>query len=276
MTIHLADHYGMCFGVRDALATTKKLATAKPITILGQLVHNPEVDRQLAEAGVAIEATAPTTEDVVITAHGTSDQARTEWKERGFSVHDTTCPLVRKAHKALAVLVATGHHPVVIGRPGHIEVRGLTGDFPHATIIEKSEDIENLPQNVPLGIVSQTTQPLAKVARLVEQIELRDPDIPVTFRDTVCQPTKDRQSSLEKLCRACDTVVVVGGNNSNNTHQLAKTARQLGAQAYHVETAADLRAEWFHASQAVGVTAGTSTLEETVQQVVAALRELAA
>ena len=280
MNIHIARHFGMCFGVRDALRKTQQVAAAEPVTVLGQLVHNPEVSEQLQALGVRegrLEAVGQSaTHQVVITAHGAADVQRKAWSEAGHAVVDTTCPLVKKAHAALGRLVEAGYFPVVVGKKNHVEVRGLTGDFPGAVVIETLADLDDLPLSGPLGVVSQTTQPLAWVERVVALIRDRRPHGDVRFIDTVCQPTKDRQEALEGLCQRSEVVIVVGGHNSNNTRELVTKAASLGAIAYHVERAGELEARWFDGVTDVGVTAGTSTLDETVDAVVARLRSMAA
>ncbi len=278
MKITLASHFGMCFGVRDALRHTHDAASRQPITVLGELVHNPLVADHLQTLGVRNgnlrDRSSSSTETVVITAHGAADSARRAWIDSGFSLIDTTCPLVRKAHRALECLVLAGYTPVVIGQVDHVEVRGLTGDFPEAVVIMEAADFARIPASKKIGVVSQTTQPIDRVQALVEALRENFPDSEVRFTDTVCQPTKDRQTALRELCESNDTIVVVGGNNSNNTAQLADTARQLGCRAWQVERAEDLRTHWFARSKEIGVTAGTSTLDETVHQVVERLRQI--
>jgi 4-hydroxy-3-methylbut-2-enyl diphosphate reductase len=279
MTIHLAKHHGMCFGVRDALRSTHDAAKAAPVTILGQLVHNPLVDAHLRTLGVKrgdLSGTQPaTTKEVVITAHGASDLQRDALRAAGHRITDTTCPLVRKAHEALRTLVESGYLPVVIGQAEHVEVRGLTGDFPQAVVILDERDAGLVPHHAKLGVISQTTQPLAHALRLVAALKRRHPESEVRFVDTICHPTKQRQSALVELCAECDTIVVVGGRNSNNTRQLVETARSLGSIAHQVERAEELDTSWFHKSQHVGVTAGTSTLDETVRSVLDRLQMMA-
>lgn len=278
MNLHLARHYGMCFGVRDALRATHAAAAREPITVLGQLVHNPVVDRHLAGVGVRrgrLDEPA-STRRVVITAHGVSDTERRRWQAAGHRLTDTTCPLVRKAHEALALLVAEGCHPVVIGQPGHAEVRGLTGDHPGACVIDGNADLALLPEAVArFGVVAQTTQPLERVLGLLDALKRARPASEVRFMDTVCRPTKQRQAALEELATHCEAIVVVGGHNSNNTRQLADKARALGLRVFAVETAAELQPEAFAGLHEVGVTAGTSTLDETVASVVERLKTFA-
>jgi 4-hydroxy-3-methylbut-2-enyl diphosphate reductase len=278
MTITLATHYGMCFGVRDALRKTHDIASQAPATVLGELVHNPVVQQHLETLGVQrghLERVGSSATDrVIITAHGAADRDRQAWQQAGYAVTDTTCPLVKKAHTALAQLVAGDCQPVVMGQAGHVEVRGLCGDFPGAMVVEDIEGVMALPFREKFGVVSQTTQPLAKVQALVQALRDRHPEAQVIFRDTVCQPTKDRQEALDKLCQDNEVLVVIGGKNSNNTRQLSETARRAGLTVHQIETATDLQSGWFAGVDRVGVTAGTSTLDETVQAVVAELKRI--
>ena len=272
MKIILAEHFGMCFGVRDAIAEAEQLAAEGPLTVLGELVHNPVVRERLSGRGVREadlhDLGSAATPRVMITAHGASDAQRQVWREAGFTVADGTCPLVHRAHQQLRMLVQRGYFPVVIGKPGHVEVRGLTGDFPQAVVVERANDIAKLPTSASrFGVISQTTQPIEHVRALVDAIRRARPDAEVKFCDTVCQPTKDRQTALQKLLATCDTVVVVGGKHSNNTRQLVDAARAAGRRAIHIERPDELAADSLRGAHTIGLTAGTSTLKETVAAV---------
>ncbi len=277
MNIHLAEHFGMCFGVKAALRSINEIETSGGVTVLGELVHNPVVQKQLVEQGIKYgspekigEAESGT---VVFTAHGVSDNTRRGWSETSLQVVDTTCPLVKKAHRSLECLVLAGYLPVVIGQRDHVEVRGLTGDFPEAIVVLEASDIDAIPEGVEkIGIISQTTQPVKRVQGLVDEIAKRFHGAEVRFVNTVCQPTRDRQQAMEDLCRKCDTVVVVGGRNSNNTKQLVESSRARGCDTIHVVEPGELFKDRFANSRNVGVTAGTSTLDETVEEVVETLR----
>ena len=279
MKIQLAEHYGLCFGVRDAIAEAERLAQDGPLTVLGELAHNPIVRHRLASLGVREgQLDVPggaATQRVMITAHGASDTVRDAWKSAGFDVADGTCPLVRQAHAQLRLLVALGYFPIVIGKPGHVEITGLIGDFPNACVIESGDDIVALPAHARYGVVSQTTQPIERVHALVEALRRARPECEVRFSDTVCQPTKNRQTALRKLTAECDTMIVVGGRNSNNTLQLVTAARTVGLAVFHIEGAEEVNPAWFHGAKSVGITAGTSTLRETVAAVHARLQQIA-
>jgi len=277
MKIVLAEHFGMCFGVRDAIAQAVDLAEQGPLTILGELVHNPIVRERLRAQGVAegsLDQSGATSGPVMITAHGASDAKRAAWREHGFHVVDGTCPLVRHAHGQLKRLVAAGYFPVVIGKVGHVEVRGLTEDFPEARVVDLPSDILKLPQRDRYGVISQTTQPIDRVCALVAEIERLHPTSEVRYVDTVCKPTKDRQSALRKLIGAADAVVVVGGRGSNNTRQLVEACRAAGRRAFHIERPNELQPEWFDKTDIVGLTAGTSTMRDTLEAVFNRLQEI--
>ncbi|HTD15788.1 MAG TPA: 4-hydroxy-3-methylbut-2-enyl diphosphate reductase, partial [Chthoniobacterales bacterium] len=223
MKVILAQHYGVCFGVRDAIKQAEDLARRDELTILGELVHNPIAKERLGALGAvegSLDAPSATTKKVMITAHGASNQAVAKWQERGHEVIDGTCPLVHQAHQTLFELAKAGFHPTVIGKRGHVEVRGLIGDLPEASVIESAEDIAALPVKPRFGVVSQTTQPIDHVNALVTELKEKRPEAVVEFRDTVCQPTKNRQTALRTLLDQVEAVVVVGGRNSNNTLQL--------------------------------------------------------
>lgn len=279
MEVVLAESYGMCFGVRDAVDLALRSPRRTELTVLGELVHNPEVLRRLRDAGVRIAPSVDAPVDtplVMVTAHGASDAAKARLRSQGLEVQDATCPLVRHAHRRLHRLVAEGYFPVVIGKREHVEVRGLTGDLKECAVVECEADLESLPHHPRYGVVSQTTQPIDYVLSLVALLRKSRPTAEVRFVDTVCHPTKERQDAARRLGTCCDVVVVVGGNSSNNTRQLVRTCEQLGSRAYQVESAADLRPEWLAGARSVGLTAGTSTPDDVIRSVHDALLRLAA
>jgi len=275
MKVIVADHFGICFGVRDAIAQAQSLAREAPLTVLGELVHNPIVREKLRAQGVQEQSSADAvTRRVMITAHGTSDKQREALNKRGLDVADGTCPLVRYAHDELKRLVRAGYFPVVIGLSDHVEVRGLVGDFADACVINEVADISKLPPRHRYGVISQTTQPIDRVRALVAEIARAYPRAEIRFADTVCKPTKDRQLALKKLIEAVEVIVVVGGRQSNNTRQLVETCRAAGKRALHIERPDELQPEWFRGIAVVGLTGGTSTLPETVEAVRLRLEEV--
>ena len=277
MKIIRAEHLGMCFGVKDAIALALEVAQSEPLTILGDLVHNETVLAELRAKDIRIEQKPAdvSTRTVMVTAHGASKRAVSRARERGLNVIEATCPLVRVAHDAVQRLVGEGIHPVVIGKRDHVEVRGLTGDLDEFDVVLDAEDVAKLCERPRFGVISQTTQPIDKVRRLVRLILERFPRSEVRFVDTVCQPTKLRQNAAIELAQKCDVVVVIGGTHSNNTQELVRTCSQFCPRVHHVQTADDLRMEWFRGMQTVGLTAGTSTPDSLIAGVERAIHSLA-
>src|SRR5471030_201382 len=221
MKIIRAEHLGMCFGVRDAIALALETVHREPLTILGDLVHNETVLAELHAKGVRFEqkSAAVRTQTVMVTAHGASERAMNETRQRGLNVLEATCPLVHVAHRSLAKLVREGFHPVIIGKRDHVEVRGMTEDLGDFDVVLGEEDVKKLQERPRFGVISQTTQPIEKVRRLVQLIRNHFPKSEVRFIDTVCQPTKQRQSAASEIAQKSDVIVVIGGAHSNNTHE---------------------------------------------------------
>jgi 4-hydroxy-3-methylbut-2-en-1-yl diphosphate reductase len=274
MRILRAAHLGMCFGVRDAIALALEHARAGPLTILGDLVHNPTVLSTLEAKGIAVaqDVALVRTPTLMVTAHGASERTLAPTRALGLTVVEATCPLVRVAHRAVAALARDGYHVVIVGQRNHVEVRGITGDLDRFDVVLEDDDILALEEHPRLGVAAQTTQPVEKVRHIVDLIRRRFPQSDVRFLDTVCKPTKERQSAAVEMARQADVVIVVGGRSSNNTRELVQTCARYCERVHHVQTDADVRPEWFDAATVVGLTAGTSTPDEVIDRVEARIR----
>jgi 4-hydroxy-3-methylbut-2-enyl diphosphate reductase len=275
MKVIRAEVMGMCFGVRDALEAIDGIDEPAEVTIHGQLVHNEAVLGRLESIGFAMadevdRRALPATPTVLITAHGISDRERRRLAEAGKRLVDTTCPLVTRVHQAALSLQKQDYHVLVIGRRGHVEVRGIVEDLERFEILESVADVRHFP-HPRLGIVCQTTATERKVREIRDAVAAMNPGAEIRFIDTVCLPTKEHQRALDRLLERVDAVVVVGGHNSNNTRELAARCRDRGRPALHVQSADELDAGWFKGFATVGLTAGTSTLPETIEAVHRAL-----
>lgn len=279
MRVIRASAMGLCFGVRDALKYTHRVAQPLQVTVYGELVHNPLVNRQLRQRGfrqtgeIDGRDEIPDTPQVLITAHGISTYRKTRLKIAERILIDTTCPLVKKAHAAAMRLRDEGYHVLVIGQPGHVEVQGIIEDLVSFDVLPDVTHVQAYPYGR-LGIMCQTTTPSELADQIQVAVRKKNPRSEIRFIDTICQPTKDRQNALENLLDQVHTVVVVGGANSHNTRRLAQRCRTRGAVAYHVQNADELNPEWFYGVDTVGLTAGTSTLPETIETVFQALRRM--
>jgi 4-hydroxy-3-methylbut-2-enyl diphosphate reductase len=245
------------------------------VTVYGELVHNPLVNQELSALGHhVVPETArqqlPATEQVLITAHGISERRRVWLESAGKRLIDVTCPLVRRVHQAAKKLAADGFFVVVIGRSGHVEVQGIVEDLEQFAIVQAPGEAAHIPSDR-IGIDCQSTTPPRTAEQVHRAIVRHNPHAEIRYVDTVCQPTRDRQQAVVELLARVPAVVIVGGRNSNNTRELVALARQRGVPAFHVERADELKAAWFAGMEVVGLTAGTSTLDATIDEVERAL-----
>ena len=276
MRIIRAAHLGMCFGVRDAIALALARADDGPLTILGDLVHNPSVLSALEAKGIAVaqDVAQVRTPTLMVTAHGASERMLARTRALGLTVVEATCPLVHVAHRAVAALARDNRHVVIVGQRDHVEVRGLTGDLERHSfsVVLEDDDVLALDEHPRFGVAAQTTQPIEKVRHLVALIRRRFPESDVRVLDTVCLPTKERQAAAAEMSRQADVVIVVGGQSSNNTRELVKTCASYCGRVHHVQTDTDIRPDWFDAAEVVGLTAGTSTPDDVIDRVEARIR----
>jgi 4-hydroxy-3-methylbut-2-enyl diphosphate reductase len=268
----------MCFGVKDALSKVMTMEHPERATVYGQLVHNAEVLKRVRARGFSMleesdRTPAVLTPNVVITAHGISDKERRTLEASGKTLIDTTCPLVRRVHQIARELQEEGYFVIVVGRRDHVEVKGIVGDLERFTVVERLEDVVVYPADR-IGVVCQTTTSPALLASLFEAISRKNAGKEIRFIDTICSPTRDRQAAVEDLLSRVQALVVVGGKNSNNTRQLQALGENAGLPCFRVERASELRPEWFYGLDTVGLTAGTSALDQTIDEVHTALVEM--
>jgi 4-hydroxy-3-methylbut-2-enyl diphosphate reductase len=280
MRITLAQAMGTCFGVQDAIDLALKPEFKGRLTVVGQLVHNPQVTARLQANGVRIverdQIDSIDTEAVMITAHGASETDKQRLRDRGLIVHDATCPLVIRLHKLARFLERQGYFVVVVGEASHVEVRGVIGNLTRAAVVASGDDLHLLEGQARIGVVSQTTNRLEKVQKLVAAIRALPWVTDVRFIDTICQPVKERQQAIhDMLAEPIDLGLVVGGHNSANTRKLQELIQDRGIEAHHVEGPEELDPAWFAGKTHIGITAGTSTPQDVIEAVHAAVRRMA-
>ena len=282
MKVSLASAMGTCFGVQDAINLAMSPEFNNELTIVGQLVHNPQVSDSLKKNGVSLvpgieDIDKIKTKKVMITAHGAAEKTKQRLHDAGFIVYDASCPLVMRVHQTIKSLVTKGYFPVVIGQKDHVEVKGIVGDLDDYLVINSEEDLPKIEKsgNRKLGIVTQTTQQRDKVEVLVEKIRALDYVDEVSFVNTICQPTHDRQVAVHELADQVDLMIVIGGYNSSNTKKLVHVCGEKGIEAHHIESFDQLDKNWFVNKQHVGITAGTSTPENVINEVHTKILEIA-
>lgn len=273
-------HTGFCFGVRDALALTgAALEASGDAAALGQVVHNARALEDLEAKGLRRIDKLPAASEapVVITAHGATPRLFQTAASSGLTVVDTTCPLVRRVQRHAQELADRDLPVVIVGHGQHQEVVGVAGwagvdEGREVTVISSLEEADRLPYRERRGIVCQSTFPQPLFREIAERVALRTGELEV--RDTTCPVVNQRQrEALTGLLDQVDVVIVVGGRNSANTTALAE-ACAARRPTHHVESAAEIRPEWFKKGQRVGITSGTSTPGWVVDEVEEACRDI--
>ena len=282
--ILLANPRGFCAGVERAIEIVERALAqfGRPIYVRHEIVHNKFVVADLREKGaVFVEelAEVPAGSTVIFSAHGVSQEVRREAESRGLNVFDATCPLVTKVHVQVAKLLKSGHEIVMIGHRGHPEAEGTMGQAEAGMhLVETLEDVAGLRVRdlAKLAYVTQTTLSVDDAQLIVAALRMRFPAIVGPKKDDICYATQNRQDAVKFMAPQCDLVIVVGSPNSSNSNRLREVAQGRGTEAYMVDNAGELRAEWVAGKKRIGVTAGASAPEVLVDAVIARLKELGA
>ncbi|MGE3798126.1 MAG: 4-hydroxy-3-methylbut-2-enyl diphosphate reductase [Thermomicrobiales bacterium] len=292
--IVVADELGYCWGVRRALDIIEESAQqAGPIAPVGDIIHNPQVVERLRGKGVvgaeSVDAAAREGfKRVAITAHGQGPHLAEQATAAHLELVDTTCPLVTKVQRLAQKLVRQGYYLVVYGDSYHPEVKGVLG-WASTTKSVSAKKIEDLPWNAPRGeegpgkvvpprkvaLVSQTTKNVDELMKFARQLQEMVVPEGGEFRlcNTICEPTSERQNALKRLVEKdhCDVIFAIGGMKSSNTARLAEVGNSMGVESHHIERAEDIRPEWLEGRTTVGITAGASTPDDVIEDVVAHL-----
>ncbi len=297
-----ASEMGFCMGVRRAVQIMEDEATPDhPIASAGEIVHNPHVVEQLERAGVrqlpgpdevdgdfgAITAGRVGTGRIAITAHGVGQRVMLDLERAGLEVVDTTCPVVTRAQRFAQKFVRENWHVLIFGDPGHKEVRGITGwtldsrGRSQVTVVEHVDldhlrhVVDTFPGGFPskIGVMAQTTHKMEEFARFVANLMLlqREANFEMHVVNTLCHATTGQQVAAAELAHRVDVMVVVGGRKSANTRHLREVCEGEGARTHHVESAHELEAAWFAGVERIGLTAGASTPDRSIDEVEARL-----
>jgi 4-hydroxy-3-methylbut-2-enyl diphosphate reductase len=284
MDVLLANPRGFCAGVERAIEIVERALElhGAPIYVRHEIVHNRSVVERLRSKGaVFVEELdeVPAGSIVIFSAHGVPTAVQAEADRRGLKVFDATCPLVTKVHIEVMKMLRKGHEIVMIGHRGHPEAEGTMGQAASGMhLVETLADVAALEVRSPqkLAYVTQTTLSVDDARAMVEALKARFPTIRGPKQDDICYATQNRQDAVKLMAPQCDVVIVVGSPNSSNSNRLREVAENMGAQAYMVDTAADLRPEWVAGKRRVGVTAGASAPEVLVNEVIARLKAFGA
>ncbi|KPK97964.1 MAG: hypothetical protein AMJ95_06525 [Omnitrophica WOR_2 bacterium SM23_72] len=279
MKINLARSAGFCFGVKRALHIAHKTAAShKKIYMLGDIVHNEEVSRQVARIGIKKIRRLIHGKDKVllIRAHGASRATIKRALQAGFKIIDATCPMVKEIHKIAKNMENKGYTILIIGDKNHDEVRGILGQLKRRSfIIEHLQGIpkEKIRKLKKVCAVVQSTQNLDKVLEIIEILKSCSRNL--KFFNTICHPTRVKQQEIKRMPLENDVMIIIGSKASANTRRLFEISKSLNPRTYWVNSKRELRQGWFRKAKSVGITAGASTPEATTQSIVRYLKEMA-
>ncbi len=278
----LASPRGFCAGVDRAIEIVELALEVygPPVYVRHEIVHNRSVVERLRAKGAVFTeelAEVPPGSLVIFSAHGISPEVRREADRLGLRSLDATCPLVTKVHVEALRYARDGYRIVLVGHRGHVEVAGTLGQAPDRMhLVETLADVAalELPDADALALLTQTTLSIDDTREIVEALKRRFPRVALPNKDDICYATQNRQNAVKAMASDCELVLVVGAPNSSNSNRLVEVARAHGASAQLVESAAGIDPAWLADAGSVGVSAGASTPEFLVQEVLARLRTL--
>ena len=283
MQIIAAPHAGFCFGVERAIELAEESAKytkeGKKVFTYGPLIHNPQEIGRLKTLGINVlenESQLDRDTVLILRSHGIPPQKERELKSKGVQIVDATCPYVKAVHEAVVKLVNEGYFIVLVGEKNHPEVLGTWGYLRDAKgegiIVETLEDLKSALNKTKVGVIAQTTQNEQFFKEVVGELALWVQELKVI--NTICNATSVRQEEVRELAPKVDVMLIIGGKNSGNTTRLYKIAKSLNPNSYHIETADELKEEWFQNASTVGISAGASTPKWIIESVLKRLEEI--
>ncbi|GAB6182490.1 4-hydroxy-3-methylbut-2-enyl diphosphate reductase [Thermodesulfovibrio hydrogeniphilus] len=276
--IILVEGAGFCFGVKRAIDIAFDIAKKHKngVFTLGPIIHNPQVIERLKEMGINPIEDVSAQENIntlIIRAHGIPKDKLKELKSKNYEIIDATCPFVKRAQNIAEKLSQEGYQVLIIGDSEHPEVKGIVSYAGEKAVVVSSDEIPNL--NKKIGIIQQTTQPLSKVKEILNKIiNSLDEFEEIRIFNTLCNFTSKRLESTEKVANQVDVMIVIGGRNSANTTQLANLCKKIGVKTYHIEEAKEIDKNWLKDVKKIGVTAGASTPQWIIDEVIDKIKML--
>ena len=276
MKILLAKDAGYCFGVRDAVNLAYDTAEQNgDVYMLGHIVHNENVVQDLDSAGAKVINSlddVPEDKPILFRAHGTPVETWDDAYTKQINIVDATCPLVLEIHVEVKKLESEGRRIIIIGDHGHDEVVGIASQVKDAIIVSSPEEAQALRKTKRAGVVSQSTQTIENVQEIINIIMTKVFDL--RFVNTICYPTKRNQIQIKELANQCDVMIVIGSFTSANSKRLTALAKERNAHSFQVTCADEIDAVWLKDAETVGVSAGASTPDKIIDEVLTKIKEI--
>ena len=270
MKIFLARDAGYCFGVRDAVNLAYDTAEAHgEVYMLGTIVHNERVIENLSNAGAKVVETlddVPEDKPILFRAHGTAPELWKKTDKKNLNLVDATCPLVTEIHDEIKKLEEEGRRTIIIGDHGHDEVVAIAAQVCNPIIIANVDEAKTLRKMKKAGVVSQSTQMIENVQEIMNVLMEKVFDL--RFVNTICFPTRRNHEQIKELAVQCDVMIVIGSFTSANSKRLTQLALERNKRSYQVTTTEELDMSWFNDCETVGISAGASTPDEIINDVV--------
>ena len=270
MKIYLAKDAGYCFGVRDAVnLANDNLETDGEIYMLGTIVHNERVIKNLSEKGAKVVNSiddVPEDKTLLFRAHGTVPELWEKASDKKIKLVDGTCPLVTEIHHEIKLLEKEGRKTIIIGDHGHDEVVAIAGQVTNPIVLSNIDEAKKLRKMKKAGVVTQSTQMIENVQEIINVLMQKVFDL--RFINTICYPTRRNHEQIKELSINCDVMIVIGSFTSANSKRLTQLALERNKRSYQVTGAKDLEISWFNKCDTVGISAGASTPDETIHEVV--------
>jgi len=275
--IKVAKSAGFCWGVKRAVnMAVRAIKKGKGRAYcLGELIHNKREINRLKTLGMEFVDNMEELKEgstVIIRSHGIAPQVLENLKKKGLDIVDATCPFVKEVQDKAVKLEKEGYPVLILGNSNHPEVEGIAGHVKAPIIVNSLEELKKLPQFLKLGVVCQTTLNLDFFRKAISLLALKAKELKVY--NTICKATAIRQKEAKELASQVDVMLIIGGKNSSNTTKLYQISKSVNERSYHIESKEEIDLSWFEGAEIVGVTAGASTPQWVIDEVVSYLRFL--
>jgi len=276
MKIFLAKDAGYCFGVRDAVNLAYESAEKYgDVYMLGDIVHNENVIKDLNQAGAKVVSSldeVPDGKPILFRAHGTPIETWSDADKKNMNIVDATCPLVKEIHEEVVKFAKEGRKIIIIGDHGHDEVVGISSQVDDAIIVSNTDEAMKLRKMKRVGVVTQSTQTIENVQAIINILMTKVFDL--RFVNTICFPTKRNQSQIKELSRECDVMIVIGSFTSANSKRLTLLAQEINKKTFQITCADEIKPKWFDGANSVGLSAGASTPDSIINEVLKRLKSI--